>query len=392
MFFLYLITLVPVFIGAGLFVFSRKVNWVEWVGSSAIGFVFAAIFHALVISGMTDDVQTLSGEIIQAEQYSRWQEYYEYAVYRTEYYTDSEGYTDSKGRYRTRTVTKSRQVFSHWASTTCWHEASWESHSNIDTSYRISEKDFNYLCKAFDNKQTKRGTRSTGNRNSRMIAGDPNDYFTVKKTDYIHPVTKVVSWTNRVKAAPSVFSFVKVDSKAPVFEYPKNNNHFVSDRLLGTANNYIDISELDKLNATVGKSKGANVIIVGFGKGDSSLAHLQEAKWIGGKKNDIVICYGGEDNSADWCYVFGWTEQEICKKNLQTLFLERPINNEILIFIQQEIMENYKIKDWTKFDYLTIEPPSWVYWVFLFLMVIIQTGFWIFAFNNEFSREDKIYG
>jgi len=45
------------------------------------------------------------------------------------------------------------------------------------------------------------------------------------KTGWIQPVTKWVSFENRIKAAPSVFSFVAVPTNINVFSYPKIKTH-----------------------------------------------------------------------------------------------------------------------------------------------------------------------
>lgn len=387
MWFFYLFALVPIVIGAVLWVLRKEVVWQEWAVAGAIAFVLAAIFHAAAISGMTDDIQTISGQITYAKQFSAWQEYYEYAVYRTEYYTDTEIYTDDKGRSRTRTVTKSRQVFDHWEPTSRWHDISWESYSNINTSYNINETDFKFFVRVFNNRTPVTGTRTTWQHNSRMIGGDPNDYESYNKTGYIHPVNNVVSWVNKVKAAPSVFSYRPVPANILVFEYPKNENPFISDRLLGEAKKDFNIHELDVLNAKLGPTKKVNIILVGFGKQDSSLAHHQESKWIGGKKNDLVICYGStEKGRVDWVYVFGWTERFICKQNIETLLLENGIQETTLSLIEAEVKNNYIIKDWTKFDYLTIEPPVWSYYTYILVLVLAQVGYWYFALNNEFKK------
>lgn len=387
MLFFYLIALLTVFIGATLFIFDKKVNWQEWLLGSAISFAFAAIFHVCAIKGMTDDVETHSGQITMAKKFSSWQEYYEYAVYRTEYYTTTETYTDSKGRSHSRTVTHSRQVFAHWAPTSRWHGEYYMSYSNIQTTYDINKDKFLYFVGVFNDNVAVKGTRTTWEHNSRMIGGNPNDYESHDKTGFIEPVTKWVTWTNKVKASPSVFSFRPVPKEAPIYPYPSNTNPFISDRIVGLAAKDFSITALDKLNARLGPSKRVNVILVGFGNKDSSIAQLQQARWIGGKKNDLVICYGTNgDKKASWTYVFGWTEREDCKKNLQTLFLENDLDNKLLDKVEEEVRQNYLIKNWSKFDYLTVEPPTWSYVVYVLLVILIQGGFWFWANTNQFNK------
>jgi hypothetical protein len=205
-----------------------------------------------------------------------------------------------------------------------------------------------------------------------MIGGDPNDYYAYRKTDWIEPVTTLKRWTNKVKAAPSVFSFIEVPTNVPVFNYPQNKDEWHSDRLLGLAKGDINLFKFDCMNARIGAAKKVNIIMIGFDSSDSMLAEYQQAKYIGGKKNDIVLCYG-----KGWTRVFGWTDSELVKENLQTILLKNTINDDILPLIEKEIVKNYKIKDWTQFDYLSVEPTTNHYIWFFIIMFVIQTTLYI---------------
>jgi len=383
--FFYFVAMVPLVIGGILFILSKEINWQEWIIGSAIAFILAGIMHAVAVAGMTADVETWSGQIVQSREYSAWQEYYEYAVYRTEYYTETESYTDSNGHSQTRTVTHSRQVFDHWEPTSRWHNIHWECSSNISTTYNIDQKTHKYLEVKFNDRHPVAGHRRTSEHNSRMISGDVNDYFADNKTGWVEPITKRVSFENRIKAAPSVFSFVKPPPNT-VFAYPKNDNPFISDRLLGSAA-LIDILPFDQMNARLGPRKLVNVIMVGFGNKGSEYGQMQQAEWIGGKKNDIVITFGGSNKKPSWVYVFGWTEKDITKRDIESIILEHGAVVETLPLIEEEIKKNYVLKDWSKFDYIQIQPPTWSYVVFLCLMVVSQGGIWYFFMNNESNKE-----
>lgn len=384
MYWFYIIALIPMIVGYILWLLDKKIAWFEWVACSAIGFILAGIFHAISICGMTADTETWSGQIVTARQFSAWKEYYEYAVYRTEYYTDTESYTDSKGRSRTRTVTKSRQVFDHWEPTSRWHDEYHEWYSNINTSYGIDKSTFVAICQKFNDNHPVPGNRRTGEHNSRMIGGDPNDYVSDNRTGWIQPVTKSMSFSNRIKAAPSVFSFIKVPDSIKVFPYPKNGNPYVSDRLLGTAKKDFDQLKFDQLNSQLGPRKRVNLIIIGFDSADSMLGEYQRAKFIGGKKNDVVICYG-----MGWAKVFGWTEKELVKSNLQTMFTQNPINNDLLPLIGEEIVKNYLIKDWKKFDYISIEPATCYYVWFAIILLLTQGGLYYYCHRNDLDKDTK---
>ena len=120
------------------------------------------------------------------------------------------------------------------------------------------------------------------------------------------------------------------------------------------------------------------------------LGQYQEAKWIGGKKNDLVICFGmskkanvKKDKPA-WVYVFGWTEKELVKKNIVSELYKGNLGSK-LNYIENEIEKNYEIKEWEKLNYISITPPTWGYIVLIIVMIITQVGYYIWAHQNEYT-------
>ena len=387
--FCYLISILPLAIAAGLWYFNKRVTWWEALSLSALSALIVLCFHWVAIAGILADVETWSGVVSESQFRPTWREYYEYAVYRTEYYTETKSYTDSNGNSRTRMVTRSREVFDHWEPTTRTHSDRWSCNDTVNGGYEIDQSRYKDILKNFGQEKSRPGIRYTSEHNSRIISGDLNDYYTVNVKNYIYPVTGHRSFENHVKAAPSVFSYAKVPENAPVFEYPNNSDKFTSDRAVGAVG--FSTLNLDQMNAILGPSKQINVILAGFGpdKG-SDIAQLQEAKWVGGKKNDLAICFGGgQITRPSWVYVFGWSESDICKQNIQSIVMQNGMKNETLPLIQNEIVKNYVKKPWHKFDYLTIEVPSSKYlWLFIIVAIVNIAGF-IYAMNNEFDKEGR---
>lgn len=386
----WILALLPISIAGLLVLLNRNVSYVEWLISTGVALLMALIFQISASVGMTDDIETWSGYVTNARQFSRWQEYYQEAIYRTEYYQDTETYytTDDKGHRHshTRTVTKSRRVFDHWEDRKRWHEAHWEVYTTLG-NWDIDQTKYIYLTQKFNDNHPVKGKRTTWEHNSRMIGGDPNDYVADNKTKWIEPVTVTKHFKNKIKAAPSLFSYSKVPTNIVVHSWPKSQNLFVSDRVMGTAKSVITTLNWDQMNAVLGASKKVNLIVVGFGDSGMDMAGWQESAWIGGKKNDLIICYGGKANEpATWVKVFGWTEKNIVKQNIQTLFLQNPVNDTIIPLIHNEVIANYVIKDWKKFDYITIEPPTWAYWVYFIVMLVVQGALFFWYHINEIDQ------
>ena len=170
--------------------------------------------------------------------------------------------------------------------------------------------------------------------------------------------------------------------------------------MVGEAKRLIDNYKWDCMNSGLGPVKKVNVIIIGFPPGSvETLAKYQEAKWIGGKKNDLVLCYGvyapPEDpntidwSKATWAYVFGWTESEDVKQNLKEMLLNSPVDSELIPKIEEEISKNYRIKDWSKLDYVAVEPPFWSILTMFVLTVLFQSGFITWAMLNDITKDSE---
>lgn len=374
----YLIACIPVAIGGYLYYKNKEILWQEWVIGSIAAFILAGIIHTCAYFGLTEDYEMWSGQVTSIEHHPRWVE--EYQQMRTRQVAcgrDSNGNT----KYRTETY----YTIEHDT-----HPEHWLANRSFGSAFdavEIGISDYNRLFKLFGSKIVDGGKQSTHHGGHRY-SGDNQIYTTKNDTRYVEPTTKTFYFENRIKAAPSVFSFTEVPKEIEVFEWPTCSSLFKSDRLLGTACNLIDIYKWDCMNSDIGPNKLCNVIMVGFGRKGSEYGQWQEAKWIGGKKNDIVICFGGggTNKSANWCYVFGWTEKEIVKKNIETILLNNSINDNIIKLIKSEIYKNYELKDWSKFDYIQITIPSGAIWIFIILLGITQFGLWIFFHRNEWSK------
>lgn len=378
MWFFWVFALLPIAVG-GVLWYRRpdQVIWKEWLGGAGCALLMAGLFQLLASIGMTSDVETWSGHITQTSHYGQWIE--EYEQMHTRQVADGTN-KDGDTTYRTEI---------YYTTEHATHYEKWTAHRDFGSytdEEQVSRETYGEIYQRFGARINSTETQST-THGGHYDGGDRNKYITLNNTGYIYPVTTTRRFENRVKAAPSLFSFSKVPTNIQVYPWPKNENWMASDRLLGTAPALIDPYKFDCLNSALGPIKRVNVIMVGFGTQGDDYAHYQQAKWIGGKKNDIVICFGGgtKESPADWSYVFGWSESELVKRNLQSLLIGRPINDDLLPAISEEIQKNYTIKDWKKFDYISIEPPTWSYWVYISVMVLAQGGLWFWFHINEFE-------
>ena len=369
----YIIATIATAISLYLWVKQHSIVWWEAFSMGIIAFSIAGVAHFAAIKGLSSDRETFSGVAIQVVHIPWW-----------------------KDRVRhTRTVTsgsgKNQTTRTEVYYTETSHPESWKCRGDFGSylgvrTFKISKSFYNKIKKNFGGEVRKvKGNRPDFNR------GDRNDYWTDNKTGFFLPMNTWVGFENRLKAGPSLYDFASIPKGEILYSYPSNTNPFKSNRLLGTAATKVSLLEWDKMNSRVGPKKKANIILIGFGDrlGGNMLAEYQKSAWKGGKKNDVVICYGGKDPlHPDWVQTFGWTDQELVKRNLDSLLMDNPVDTTIIPKVEAEIMTNYKIKEWKDFDYLEISPPGWVVWLYVLILSVILGGFLWWASVNEFYENN----
>lgn len=373
----YFLALLP--IGLGLiakYVFHKNISWQEWIIATVLAFITAGISHAVVNTISVSDFEVISGRVIYVKHYTRWKEYYEEAIYRTDTYTDTESYTDANGKSQTRTVTRTEVVFDHWEPRTRWHDDWYEAVTTIKSSYRISSGFYYQLVAEYGNEEKVEGDRTTGEHASRMIDGDRYDRIS-QANNIITPVHGKQDVANRLlRADKNVYSFVEIPENIKVMDYPDVKDPFCSKRLINV--DTIPIKDWDILNAKVGPTKKVNLILINFDVDNPPDFNYIRSKWVGGKKNDLVLCKG-----KDWAKVFGWSDAEICKRDLETILLKNKLDKNILPLIEKEVMENYEKTNWHKFDHIAIEPSTTSVVVYIIIMLALQGGIYYWLHQSE---------
>lgn len=353
---LYLISVIPVAVFAVLWVHSRRIVWWEFLLSVAISVAVASAVCLATVKLQTLDHETWSGRVVTARYTPKWIEECRE--------TDNDG----------RTTTTHKTHYPEWVVYATFGVA--------DISRNISEAKYMDLLRKFGKYYS-----TIGNRPG-FYEGDRNDYWLSNIWGYFEPIQIRKHFKNMFKASQNVMSFIKVPEGVNVFPYPENRNLFVSNRLLGVASCTVDILEWDRLNSRLWPRKEVNLILIGFKKGtEPEMGKYQESAWLGGKKNDVVLCYCLKDKKhVDWSYVFGWTEKAIVKKNLETMLLINVPSNKILPLIENEIRKYYVPKDWDKFNYLTIYPSLNTYIVLIVILAIAQILYGSFVLRNDTDK------
>ena len=364
MWILYGIAFLPALVWFVLWILSKKINFQELGIAVVASLILAVIFHVSIYTSMTSDTEVLSGQIVRATFHPKWIE--EYQQMHSTTTTDSKGNSHTTYYYTTEHRT---------------HHEYWDCDTDLRYSKNISKDFFEEIKRNFNNLTTERPYKSG------FDGGDRNIYVSYNKTGYVYPVTSTRDFKNLLKCSKTVYSMPEVPANVKVFEYPYPDNWLVSNRLINE--NRISRYDFDCFNTSLGFRKRINVIMINFGgNSDSGIAEYQRCKFLGGKKNDFVICYS-KDGTNNWAKVFSWSESELCKRNIETIILKNPINKNILPVLRNEIVLNYAPKDWSKFDYISIEPSPTSLIVYLIVILVLQISFGVWCFMNEFDKENE---
>lgn len=351
----YLIAIIPAIVGGFMMINNRKVVWWEWLGGIAAGILISAVMHVSAVVGMTGDVETWSGKANGTVRYPFWMEKQTFTT------------TDDKGNTTTHNIYIP-------------HPEYWTIKSELG-ELNLTSSEYEQTRQKFGAKTQSKLSYKPG-----FDSGDPMIYVTDNTTGYNQPVVDDRWWSNRVKAAPSVFSFAKVPVGTKVYPWPNTESHIQSTRIMGLTGD-VDVLEFDRMNARLGPTKHVNVVLIGFGVATAEIAQWQKAAWLGGKKNDLVICFGGNPKKPTWVKVFGWTESDTCKYSLESLLMAKGVSNSVLPDIESTIKSQFAAKDWSKFDYLAIEPRPWHYLVLIVFMAASQIGWWMWACRNQYDKD-----
>lgn len=361
MYIFYIIALIPVLIGSYFWIRTKELTFGEWMLCTCMAFSAAFCFHSITEGSIKSDYQIVSGKITKLIHYPEWVEKYQVPIYRTQ--------CSSIGK-----STSCTSVFSHYETRYTTHQEYWEAHSDIESrkeikkeKYLILKKDSGALQKQYEEKYG-------------FYSGDHNIYISHINSDKIIPIHETSSWENPIKGKKSLFNFVKVTEKEKknLYKYPEVEDWFVSQRLLGHAKKLVKIDEWDKLNAELGKTKKVNLIMIGFpDKFPENTCMYQEAYWLGGKKNDVILCYRHKQNKIISAYVFGWTESDLLKRNLESTLLGSTFDNTILEKIKSQVESFYILKDFTKYKYISANINGWV--IFGYILFLSLTQFFMFG-------------
>lgn len=252
-----------------------------------------------------------------------------------------------------------------------------------DTCY---EHPYDIAWRVYDNV----GRRTTISRVDRRGLREPPRWTEVQIGD---PVSHLNRYTNYIKADPdSLFRITNANLDLDSFpNYPQRiYDYYKVDRLVTDLELDRNMwnKKISEINADIGPAVQANLIVVIKNKPSISYATELQRAWEGGKKNDIILVIGSDGNKVRWSEIIGlaYPDFKVVLRNRVNDY--RKIDIGLLDVVKETILENFKRRPMSDFEYLkeSYKPTlyEWLFGAFISSLLAIGLGF-VFHKNNFFK-------
>lgn len=337
--------------------FPHKLCWKEFGINVFVALSVSSIVYALGVFSQIHDVEILNGEVVsKTRKHGHYERSYDCNCHQT---------CSGSGQSRSCSRTCS----------TCYEDrytVVWTSHTTLG-DYEIDSLDS--------------GSKSVYNK------PDPDFYSKINKGD---PVARRHSFINYVKAAPdSLFhkTYFNKEALSLVPEYPDAVYGYYSlNRVLSIGVSIPDLTawnlDVSNMLKTLGPVKQANVILVFVKDKDQSFVHAIEGKWIGGKKNDIIVVVGTSAfPKIDWVHVSSWTDSEIFKVKLRDdlVALQNVDRARFIDAITKNTLASFERKRMEDFEHLKYksEPSTFILFLAVALSVITSLSLSFYFYKHK---------
>lgn len=363
-----------------LFNFKRQMTWWEYVLLFIIPVAVIAITKVASVSSQTKDYEVWNAYLTSARYVEAWSTW----VVET---CSKEVCTGSGDDRRCHTE--------YYDCSYCNdHREYWEAYDNLGNSYRISESQFNYLCSKWKNKTFKELNRRIKRHGSCGVDGD--EYITQYNNVFedMVPIASRHNYENKIQASKSVFNFQKVDTvdirELGLYEYPPidmwNYNPIIGGNSIAAS------QRLQKWNGKLGSFKQVHILICVYKNKPFESALMQENYWVGGNKNEFILCIGLDDeNKIEWTHVISWTEQEKLKIDVREDVKDMPYDlMKIVDYTADKVSKQFVRKKFADYDYISIKPTGTAIVVAFIITLVLTIGLSVFFVLNPCTYDNPM--
>lgn len=358
--------LIPMAVAAFAFFMSREITWRELLLQSGVQLLIAVVSAAVVYHANTHDDEVWTG-VVTTKQRERVSCSHSYPCNCRQVCT-----SDSKGNQSCSTV--------------------------CDTCYEHSY-DYNWVV------YFSTGDEVDIDRVDRQGVREPPRFSAVKLGE---PAAIEHGYTNYIKAAPDTLFrrqglVDKYASSLPA--YPgRVYDYYKIDRFVSVNMNVTNRSEwnhaLMELNADVGNKRQADVAVVLARNVPREWFFALEEKWLGGKKNDVVVVVSVNDAGViNWVETMAWVTDPIFKVRLRDDLMSPGANvldpKFTLPIVRKHVMESYHRKPMADYEYLksNIRPSTTEWLLALIFGIAVAAGIsYIMHREDVFGEEGGYFG
>lgn len=145
-------------------------------------------------------------------------------------------------------------------------------------------------------------------------------------------------------------------------------------------------------NSYLGPKKEVNILVY-FTKRDKGFYYALHEAWHGGKKNDVIVLIGmNDDQTISWVEIMSWTPHEGFKIQLRDNIQEMKTIQNAKLFVKTIVNQinmagknGFKRLEMSSMEYLIadIELPWWAYIVSTLMMMILYLPLLTWFFKND---------
>lgn len=368
---------IPVVIAVVLMLFfHRRTKWWEFALPFLVSALLCGGFKMMAEAGATRDSEVWGGWVTEARYYERWNEYIHQTCYRQQ----------CSGFGKNRTCVSVPYDCSYVAN----HPERWEISDSNGAKHEIGKERYSYFKSLFGQEPLFVDLK----RNYHSVDGDMYKVQWPKTPATVEPVTTLHLYQNRVQASRSVFQYVPVPEEEAqakgLFEYPEVQL-FDYPTVLGDCGPQTEAADkqLRYFNAVLGREKQLRIWFLCFNSADAEVGQLQEAYWVGGNKNEVVIAVGtGPEGNVNWVHPFSWTDRQQPLVEIRDFILAQESLDPVSAagFIGPKLKEEFVRKQFADFSYLTVEPPLWAVITTYVVTLLVNIGLSWWLVINEFHE------
>ena len=364
---IYLVLLIPLVAVVALkFIFDQEIQWKEAIICIVATALVLVLCRGFAILLLPKDKEFMNGYIIQAKYYEAWNELV------THYYTTSDG---------------QGHTTMHSYTTVDYHPREWRANTNCLGDIDISEQQYTKYVSMWQNNKFLDLDRHYHSIDGNMYYSNYDNKF-----QHIVPITKVHYYENKIRHSKNVFNYERISSEevSQAYAYPDlgmfddtRNDNF--PYLMGVSS--VEANHLlASWNAILGSSKRVTIFLLVYTNKTQDVSFLQERYWQGGNKNELVVCVGINDkNKITWARVFSWTDSETLKSSLSSsIMLQKDLDLAKTINLIGTSTDKLWIKkDFREFNYITVEVPTWINMIIIFLSLTTCGVLLYFAYEQD---------